>query len=102
MISRFNWFVGTLFLMAAFGALMNPPPYIAIAFLFFVMGLVILPSTDKLTQRYFNWQIRGGVKGTIVLVSFIIICSIVPQVETNTAKLFTRPTDRLKSFVHSN
>lgn len=96
MISRFNWFLATLFLMAAFGALMNPPLYIAIAPLFFLIGLVLLPPTDKLTRRYFNWQIRGGIKGTIVLVSLIVMCLIVPQVETNTAKLFTRPTDLLK------
>lgn len=96
MISRFNWFLGTLFLMAAFGALMNPPPYVAIAILFFLMGVVLLPPTDKLTRRYFNWQISGGIKGTIILVSFIVICLIVPQVETNTAKLFTRPIDLLK------
>ena len=101
MISRFNWFLGTLFLMAAFGALMNPPPYIAIALLFLLMGLVLLPPTDKLTRRYFDWQIQGGIKGTIVLVSLIIICLIVPQVETNTAKLFARPTDFLKFNIAS-
>lgn len=96
MISPFNWFLGTLFLMAAFGALINPPFYIAIASLFFLIGLVLLPPTDKSTRGYFNWQIRGGIKGTIILVSLIAICLIVPQVETNTAKLFTRPTDLLK------
>lgn len=94
MISRFNWFLGILFFLAAFGALMLPL-YVAIAPLFFLM-VVLLPPTDKLTRRYFNWQIRGGIKGAIVLVSLILICSIVPQVETNTAKLFTRPTDLLK------
>lgn len=82
MISRFNWFLGTLFLMAAFGALMNPPPYIAISTLFFLIGFVLLPPTDKLTQKYFQWEIRGGVKGTVILVSLIVICLIVPQVET--------------------
>ena len=96
MISRFNWFLGTLFSIAAFGALMNPPLYIAIAPLFFLIGLMLLPPTGKSTRPYFNWQIRGGIKGTIILVSLIVICSIVPQVETNTAKLFTRPTDLLK------
>ena len=94
MISRFNWFLGTLFSIAAFGALMNPPLYIAIAPLFLLM-VVLLPAS-KSSRGYFNWQIRGGIKGTIVLVSLIAICLIVPQVETNTAKLFTRPTDWLK------
>lgn len=98
MISRLNWFIGTLFLMAAFGALMNPPPYIAIATLFFIMGLVLLPSTDKLSRRYFNWQIRGGVKSAIVLVSFIIICLIVPQVETNPARFSSSPTDEISNY----
>ena len=91
MISRLNWFVGTLFLMAAFGALMNPPPYIAIALLFFMMGLVLLPPTDKISRKYFNWEIKGGTKGTVVLLSFIIICLIVPQVETDPARFSTSP-----------
>jgi len=95
MISRLNWFVGTLFLMAAFGALMNPPPYLAIAALFFMMGLVLLPPTNKLSQRYFNWKIKGGIKGTVVLVCFIVICLIVPQVETDPAKFSTSPIDRI-------
>ncbi|MBE9045423.1 hypothetical protein IQ255_13615 [Pleurocapsales cyanobacterium LEGE 10410] len=97
MISRCNWFVGTLFLTAAFGALMNPPPYVAISTLFFLMGLVLLPPIDKLTTRYFNWQLKGGVKGTIVLASFIIICLIVPQVETNPARYSNRPSDLIKN-----
>ena len=91
MISRFNWFVGTLFLMAAFGALMNPPLYIAIAFFFSLNGLVLLPATDRLTQKYFQWQIEGGVKGVIVLICLIIVFLIVPQVETDTARFSTDP-----------
>ena len=98
MVSRFNWFIGTLFLAAAFGALMNPPPYIAIAFLFACIGLVLLPPTDKLTQKYFNWQVKGGIKGTIILTSLIIICLIVPQVETNPARFSIRPTEHWDSI----
>ena len=98
MVSHFNWFIGTLFLAAAFGALMNPPPYIAIAFLFFCIGLVLLPPTDKLTQKYFNWQVKGGIKGTIVLTSLIIICLIVPQVETDPARFSIRPVERWDSI----
>lgn len=96
MMLRLNWFLGMLFTMAAFGALMNPPPYVAIALLFFLIGLILLPSIDKLIKRYFNWQINGGIKGAIILVSLIVICLIVPQVETNPAKLFTNPTAYLK------
>lgn len=98
MVSRFNWFIGTLFFAAAFGALMNPPPYIAIAFLFFSIGLVLLPPTDKLTRKYFNWQIKGGIKGAIVLCSLIIICLIVPQVETNPGRFSIRPTEHWDSI----
>ena len=93
MISRLNWFIGTLFLAAAFGALMNPPPYIAIAIFFSLIGFVLLPSTDKLTQKYGNWQIKGGIKGAIILVSLIIICLIVPQVETNPARFSILPIE---------
>lgn len=98
MVSRLNWFIGTLFFAAAFGALMNPPPYIAIAFFLFSTGLVLLPPTDKLVKKYLNWQIKGGVKGTIVLTSLIIICLIVPQVETNPARFSIRPTEHWDSL----
>ena len=96
MISRFNWFVGTLFLIAAFAALINPPFYIAIAIWFLLMGLVLLPPTESI-EGYFNWH-EGGVS-TVILVSFILICLIVPQVETNPARFSTRPTDHLKDSI---
>lgn len=98
MIARLNWFVGTLFLIAAFGALMNPPPYIIISTLFFIMGLVLLPSTNKITKQYLNWEIRGGTKGAIVLISFIIICLIVPQVETDPSKFSHRLADHIENL----
>lgn len=98
MIARLNWFVGTLFLMAAFGALMNPPPYIVISILFFTMGLVVLPSTNKITKQYLDWEIRGGTKGAIVLISFIIICLIVPQVETDHSKFSHRLADHIEEL----
>ncbi|BAZ45601.1 hypothetical protein NIES4102_26270 [Chondrocystis sp. NIES-4102] len=97
MISRLNSWTATLFWVAAFGALMNPPPYIAIAFLFFSMGLVLLPSTDKLTQRYWQSKIKGGTKGAIVLTCLIIICLIVPQVETDPARYSSQSMDNLRS-----
>lgn len=96
MMTRLNWFLGMLFIMAAGGALINPPPYIAIALLFFLTSLMILPAKDKLIKRYFKWQIKGGIKGGIVLVSLILICLITPQVETNTTKLFTSPIAHLQ------
>lgn len=97
MIYRLNWFVGTLFLMAAFGALMNPPPYLAISILFFLMGLVLLPPTNELSQKYLNWKIKGGAKGTVVLICFIVICLIVPQVETDPAKFSTTPIEKISN-----
>ena len=93
---RCSWFLGLAFLSAALGALLNPPLYIAIAFLFCLIGLMLLPTTNKLVDSYFNWQIRGGVKRTVVLTSLIVICLIVPQVETNTA-IFTKPIDYLEN-----
>ncbi len=96
-MSRHNWFLGILFSMAACGALINPPPYVAIAVLFFLTGLILLLSEEMLIKRCFNWQINGGIKGVIILTSLIIMCLIVPQVETNMAKLFTSPIAHLKS-----
>lgn len=92
MMSRHNWFLGILFSMAACGTLINPPPYAAIAVLF-----LLLASEEMLIKRCFNWQINGGVKGVIILTSLIIMCLIVPQVETNMAKLFTSPIAHLKN-----
>lgn len=91
MVSRCNWFLGMLFLMAAFGSLMNPSPYVAIAVLFFLMGLILLPVVDRLFKQYFKWQIHGGIKTMVILSSLVIICLIVPQVETNTLRLFKNP-----------
>lgn len=90
-ISRLNWFVGALFFVAAFGALISPPPYIAIALLSCMIGSVFLPLSDESPQRYFNWQVKGGTKGTIILVSFIFICLVIPQVETDPARFSNRP-----------
>jgi hypothetical protein len=90
MISRRHWFLGAVFLTTAFGTLIKPLFYMAIALGFCLM--VQLSSNSN-----FNWRVKGGIKGTIVLVSLIILCSIVPQVETNTA-LFTSPIDNLKNY----
>lgn len=79
--SFFSWFWGTLFFVVAFGALMNPPPYIAIALLFSFMGLVLLPPTKRLAQQKFNWQINGGARTIAIIVSSILIYLIVPQIE---------------------
>ncbi len=97
MMSRHNWFLGILFSMAACGALINPPSYVAIAVSFFLTGLILLASEEMLIKRCFNWQVNGGIKGVIILTSLIIMCLIVPQVETNMAKLFTSPIAHLKS-----
>lgn len=92
MISRRHWFLGAVFLTTAFGIIIKPSFYMAIALVFCLM--VQLSSN-------FNWLvkggIKGGIKGTIVLLSLIVFCLIVPQVETNTA-LFTSPIDNLKNY----
>lgn len=80
MISCLNRHLGMLFLMACFGALMNPPPYILIGAIFLVMGLIVLPSTDKIIKQKFNREIKGGVKTVIVIVGFLLVCFVVPQV----------------------
>ncbi|MEM7593215.1 MAG: hypothetical protein AAF383_17165 [Cyanobacteria bacterium P01_A01_bin.83] len=96
MVSRLNGFWGMLFLTAAFGSLMNPPPYIAIAIIFFLMGLVLLPVVDELIQQHFQRQIKGGIKSIIILTSLLIMCLIIPQVDTNTSRLFANPIANLK------
>ena len=77
--------LGILFLMACFGALMNPPPYILIGAIFFLIGLVLLPSTSKITEQRLNWEIKGGTKATVILLGLIIVCLIVPQVHLETS-----------------
>ena len=88
-VSYLNRSLGMLFLMACFGALMNPPPYILIGVIFLVMGLVLLPSTNKLTQQKFNWEIKGGTKTIVVLAGFLLVCLVVPQVQLETTSFST-------------
>ena len=88
-VSYLNRSLGMLFLMACFAALMNPPPYILIGSIFLVMGLVLLPSTNQITQQKLNWQIKGGTKATIVLVGFLLVCLVVPQVGLETSSFST-------------
>lgn len=85
--ASFNKSLGILFFMACFGALMNPPPYLLIGFIFLLMGLIVLPSTSKFTQQKFNWAIKGGTKTTVVLVGFLLVCLVVPQVNLQTNSL---------------
>jgi hypothetical protein len=87
MISRRHWYLGTAFLTAVLSTLINSLPYTVIALVFCLMVQL---------SNNFNWHVKGGIKGGIVLISLIIICLIVPQVETNTA-LFTSPIDNLKN-----
>ncbi|VEP15025.1 conserved hypothetical protein [Hyella patelloides LEGE 07179] len=83
-VSYLSRSLGMLFFMACFGALMNPPPYILIGIVFFIMGLVLLPSTNKITKQTFNWEIKGGTKATVLLVGFLLVCLVVPQVNLKT------------------
>lgn len=89
MISRRHWFLGAVCLTTTYSTLIKPSFYLAIALVFCL--LLQLSSKFK-----FNWYVKGGIKGTIVLLSLIIMCLIVPQVETNTA-LFTSPINNLKN-----
>lgn len=73
--------LGLLFLMACFGALMNPPPYILIGITFLLMGLVLLPSTNQLTQKQLGWKINPKTKSIIVLLGCILIYLVVPQID---------------------
>ena len=86
--------LGILFLMACFGALMNPPPYILIAAIFFLMGLVLLPSTNKITKKRLNWEIKGGTKATAIIFGLMIVCLIVPQVHLEISPFSTNYSEQ--------
>ena len=92
--SYFSRSLGMLFFMACFGALMNPPPYILIAGIFLIMGLVLLPPTSKITKRRLNWEIKGGMKTIVVLVGFLFVCLVVPQVNLETNSFSLNYSDR--------
>ena len=62
------------------------------------MGLVLLPSTNKIAKQYFNWEIKGGTKGAIILISFILICLIVPQLETKPSRFSQYFADQIEEF----
>lgn len=86
--------LGMLFLMACFGALMNPPPYFLIGGIFLIMGLVLLPPTSKITQQKLNWKIKGGTKTIVVLVGFLLVCLVVPQINLETNSFSIDYSDR--------
>lgn len=94
MISRFNWFVITLFTIATLTTLTNPPLYNSIAIFLIFSGIIVLLKPSK--KRYYNWRI-GGVRKMIVLVSLIIICLIIPQVETDPARFSVSSIPQIKS-----
>ena len=94
--------LGMLFLMACFGALMNPPPYVLIGMIFLLMGLVLLPSTNKITKQKLNWQIKGGTKAVVVLVGFMLVCLIVPQVNLDTTSFSTNYLNQKESLKKIN
>ena len=91
-------FVSSVFFAAAFGALMSQAAYMAIALLFSTVT-IFLPTMDKLTRNYSSWH-EGGIKRAVILASLLMFCSILPQVETNTA-VFTSPIEDLKNNLHS-
>ena len=91
-MNRYN--IGSIFLTSAFCTLINPKVYIAIALWFFMIA-IFLPITKKLTRNYFTWH-QGGIKRAVVLASLLLFCSILPQVETNTA-VFTSPIEDLRN-----
>lgn len=86
--------LGMLFLMACFGALINPPPYIVIGGIFLIMGLVLLPPTSRITKQNFNWEIKGGTKTIIILGGFLLVCLVVPQVNIETNSFSINYSDR--------
>lgn len=95
MISRFNWFI-IICSIATITASVNLSLYDAIAILFLgFSGVVLLLSNFQ--KKYSNWQIRRGVRETIVLVSLIVICLIIPQVETDLTKFSVSVIPQTKS-----
>lgn len=79
----FSQTLGILFLMGCFAALMNPPPYLLIGTIFLLMGLVMLPSTDRLTRQQFDWIMNPKTKSIIVLIGCVLIYLVVPQIDPN-------------------
>jgi hypothetical protein len=96
MISPRHWFFGIAFSTAAFSTLVISSTSLAIALVFCLLSLLLLPRGNRSVDNYANWGVKGGVKGGIVLLSLITLCLVVPQVETNTA-VFTSPLDHLKN-----
>ena len=79
MTASLSQMLGFLFLMACFGALMNPPPYILIGVNFLLMGLALLPSTNKLVQQRLNLVMGTKIKLLVICLGCILIYYLVPQ-----------------------
>ena len=87
MIFRHNRFFGIAFLTAVLSISLNFW-LVAIAMLF-CCGLIMLANN-------FDWQNQAKLKNSLTLVSLLLICLVLPQVETNMAN-FTSPIERLEN-----
>lgn len=96
MISPRHWFFGIVFFTAVLSVLVVPSISVAIALVFCLLVMSLSPVSNQLSNNYLNWDVKGGFKGGIVLLSLIAMCLIVPQVETNRL-VFTSPIDHLKN-----
>ncbi|MEL6911796.1 MAG: hypothetical protein AAFO85_16540 [Cyanobacteria bacterium J06598_4] len=95
MISRYYLLITTAFLTAIVSPWINFDLYLAIALGLLTLALLFLASANSSNQNYANWSIQGGIKETVVVISLVVFCLLVPQVETNIAT-FTSPIKDLK------
>ncbi|MEL6929644.1 MAG: hypothetical protein AAFO95_13530 [Cyanobacteria bacterium J06600_6] len=96
MISRHNWFFGIASLTAVFCASVDSLRPQAIAILLVFLSLVLLATISKSASNDFNYQIQGNIRSTVILISLIVICLIIPQVETDMAN-FRSPINNLEN-----
>ncbi|MEO1341478.1 MAG: hypothetical protein AAFV28_10145 [Cyanobacteria bacterium J06635_13] len=95
MISRYYLLITTAFLTAIISAWVNFDLYLAIALGLLALALLFLASANISSQNYANWNTQGGIKETVIVISLVVFCLLVPQVETNIAT-FTSPIEDLK------
>ena len=93
---RYNWFVRSLFFVTASIALISPAAMM-LALWLFLLAMIFVPTTNKLSRHSFSWQL--GIKQKIALASLLLFCSLIPQADTNMA-VFTSPIEDLKNSWH--
>jgi hypothetical protein len=66
-----SWIFGIIFILAGFGGFISEDYFLG--FITIILGFILLPFTNNLIERKFNWKIPLGIKIALFIIAFIFI-----------------------------